>query len=188
MAALIIGVLFVAGPLKNRQSNAGPAQSTPSASPSVTPVTNLPAFACTANTFVPAGSNASQPPVVFISALRTGTHDGYDRLTIEFSNGMPSSVEVRLIKGTSFTQSPSGRNVTLKGDNGVLVTLHGADLHSSYNGSTDIVTGYPILAEVRSVQDFEGVVQLGLGAIGSACYRAFFLANPTRLVVDIGVS
>jgi hypothetical protein len=123
--------------------------------------------------------------VVFVSALRTGTHTEYDRLTIEFSNGVPSSVEVRPIRGTQFTQSPSGMEVTLKGSNGVLITIHGADLHTSYTGPTDIVTGYPRLAEVRRVQDFEGVVQLGLGVNGSGCYRAFFLANPNRLVVDV---
>jgi hypothetical protein len=50
------------------------------------------------------------------------------------------------------------------------------------------VTGYRVLAEVRSVQDFEGVVQLGLGVQGSGCYRAFFITNPARLVVDIVVS
>jgi hypothetical protein len=197
MAALIIGVLVVSGPLKNRQTNAGPgvvstptaepsptAQPSPTAEPSPTPVTTQ-AFTCAPSTFVQSASNASQPPVVFVSALRTGTHTGYDRLTIEFSNGVPRSVEVRSISGTKFTQSPSGMEVTLKGSNGVLITIRGADLHTSYAGSTDIVTGYTTLAEARRVQDFEGVVQLGLGVNGSGCYRAFFLTNPSRLVVDV---
>jgi hypothetical protein len=35
------------------------------------------------------------------------------------------------------------------------------------------------------MEDFEGVVQWGLGLSKSACYRAFFLTNPTRLVIDI---
>jgi hypothetical protein len=185
MAALIVGVLVVSGPMKNRQSNAGPGVgSTPTAEPSQTPDTNQ-AFTCVPSTFVQSASNASQPPVVFVSALRTGTHTGYDRLTIEFGNGVPSSVEVRSIRGTQFTLSPSGMEVTLKGSNGVLITIRGADLHTSYTGSTDIVTGYTTLAEARRVQDFEGVVQLGLGVNGSGCYRAFFLANPSRLVVDV---
>lgn len=188
IAALIIGVFFVANPLKNRQSNVGPAQPTPTAQPPPTADTSLPAFTCAPSSFVQAASNATQPPVVFISQLRTGTHSGYDRLTIEFSNGLPGTMEVRSITGTKFTQSPSGMEVTLKGNNGVLITLHGADLHTSYPGSTDILTGYATLAEVSRVQDFEGVVQLGLGVNGSGCYRAFFLSNPTRLVVDVVVS
>jgi hypothetical protein len=145
----------------------------------------LPAFTCTSNTFIPNAGGPSQPAVVFISQLRTGTHTGYDRVTIEFTNGIPSRTEIGGVSGTTFTQSPSGMQVTVKGSNGVLVTMHGADLHTSYQGSTDIVTGYPALAELRRVQDYEGVVQLALGVNGQGCYRAFFLANPSRLVVDV---
>ena len=39
--------------------------------------------------------------------------------------------------------------------------------------------------EVKRLEDFEGVVQLGLGVNGSGCYRAFFLTNPDRLVIDL---
>jgi hypothetical protein len=185
IAVLFIAVLFVAGPLKNRQSNAGPAQATPTASPSPTADPSLQPFTCIPSTFVPQSSNATPPPVVFVGALRTGTHGGYDRLTIEFTNGTPSNIEVRPITGTKFTQSPSGMEVNLKGGNGVLITMRGADLHTSYTGSTDIVTGYATLAEVRRVQDFEGVVQLAMGVNGSGCYRAFVMGNPMRLVVDV---
>ncbi|HVS49389.1 MAG TPA: hypothetical protein VHJ99_10835, partial [Candidatus Dormibacteraeota bacterium] len=68
---------------------------------------------------------------------------------------------------------------------GILVIIHGADLHTSYSGSTDIKTGDASLVEVRQVEDFEGVVQLGLGVSGATCYRVFTLANPIRLVIDI---
>jgi hypothetical protein len=126
--------------------------------------------------------------VAFIDGVRTGTHTGYDRLTVQFTNGRPSSVEVRAQSGTTFTLSPSGQSVTLQGKNGVLVVIHGADLHTSYSGPTDIKTGYTTLVEVRRVEDFEGVVQLGLGINGPACYRSFFLSAPDRLVIDIQVT
>jgi hypothetical protein len=92
---------------------------------------------------------------------------------------------VRPQSGTTFTKSPSGQTVTLLGTSGILVTLRGADLHTSYSGSTDIKTGYTTLVEVRQVQDFEGVVQLGLGLNGPGCYRAVVLTAPTRLVIDV---
>jgi len=98
---------------------------------------------------------------------------------------MPHDVQISTRGDTTFTQSPSGMAATLKGRKGVLVVIHGSDLHSAYNGSLDIVTGYPILAEVKRLEDFEGVVQLGLGVNGSGCYRAFFLTNPDRLVIDL---
>jgi hypothetical protein len=81
--------------------------------------------------------------------------------------------------------SPKGDQVTLIGQNGLLVIIHSADMHTSYSGSTDIKTGYATLVEVRRVEDFEGVVQLAIGVSGATCYRAFILTNPGRLVVDI---
>jgi hypothetical protein len=63
--------------------------------------------------------------------------------------------------------------------------MKGADEHTSYSGPTDYKTGYPVLEEARQVQDFEGTVKWGLGLSKAACYRAFFLTNPDRLVIDV---
>ncbi len=107
-------------------------------------------------------------------------------MTITFNNGGPSgAVEVRTQGNTNYALSPSGMPVTLKGSRGIELVIHGADLHTSYNGSVDIVTGYATLVEVRRLEDFEGVVQLGLGVDGTGCYRAFWLSNPDRLVIDV---
>jgi hypothetical protein len=193
IAAVVIGVLVVANPL-NRPSNAvGPgigssptpsAASSPSPSPSVspTPDPSLPPFVCASTAPI---SSAQAPAVVFINDLRTGTHPGYDRLTVQFQNGQPASIELRPQSGAVFTNSPKGDQVTLVGKNGILVIIHGADLHASYSGSRDLKTGYVALVEVRQVEDFEGVVQLALGVSGATCYRAFVLTNPDRMVIDI---
>jgi hypothetical protein len=87
--------------------------------------------------------------------------------------------------GTTFTLSPSGQQVTLQGSSGLLVVIHGADEHTAYTGPTDIKPGYAVLLELRQVEDFEGTVQWGLGLSKSACYRAFYLTNPARLVIDV---
>ena len=91
----------------------------------------------------------------------------------------------QLLPGTGPTLLESELERLGAGKNGILVTVHGADQHTSYTGSTDIKTGYATLVEVRRVQDFEGVVQLGLGISGPACYRAFILTNPAWLVIDL---
>jgi hypothetical protein len=184
MAVVIVGIFFAANPLHRPSIPVGPGPTTPtpSASSAPTPESNLPAFACTSS---PPLQTSSGPIVAFIDYLRTGTHTGYDRLTVEFKNGRPSSIELRTQSGTSFTQSPSGQTVTLQGKNGVLLIIRGADLHTSYSGSTDIKTGYATLVEVRQVEDFEGTVQLALGINGPACYRSFWLSNPDRLVIDV---
>ncbi len=106
-------------------------------------------------------------------------------MTVEFQNGQPVGVDLRPQTGTNFTNSPRGDQVTLAGNNGILVVIHGADLHTSYSGPTDLKTGYTALVEVRQVEDFEGTVQLALGVSGTSCYRAFILTNPDRLVIDV---
>jgi hypothetical protein len=198
IAAVVIGVLVVANPLHRPPSAVGPvvgssptpsALESPSPSPSPsaspTPDTSLPPFVCAASAPI---TSAQAPAVAFIDALRIGTHPGYDRLTVEFNNGQPASIELRPQSGTSFTQGASGQTITLAGKNGILVVIHGADLHTNYNGSTDLKTGYATLVEIRQVEDFEGVVQLGLGVSNATCYRAFILTNPVRLVIDIEAS
>ena len=85
-----------------------------------------------------------------IDAVRTGTHTGYDRLTIEFQAGQPASIEVRPQTGATFITDPKGEQVKLAGQDGILVLIHGADSHTAYGGSTDIKTGFSGLLEVQT--------------------------------------
>jgi hypothetical protein len=198
LAVAIVGVLFIYNPLNHHpvpvgpgpgpQPSASPSASpapsqspsaSPSASPTATPTT---AFVCTTSAPI---TNTKAPLVAFIDAIRTGAHTGYDRLTVEFNNGQPSSIQLQPQADTVFTNSPSGQPVTLAGQNGILVTIHGADAHTDYSGPRDIKTGDRGLVEVRVVQDFEGTVQLALGIAGRACYHVQILPNPARLVIDI---
>jgi hypothetical protein len=158
------------------------ATSSPTPTSSASPTAS--AFVCTSQNGTLTASG-TPPPVVYITGLRPAAHGTYDRLVIDLGNGVPAQVEVRVQNGTTFILSPSGMQTTLKGKNGILVVIRGADLHTSYSGPTDIVTNYSGLAEVKRVEDFEGVVQLGLGVNGPACYHAFFLTNPNRLVIDV---
>jgi hypothetical protein len=197
IAIIIVGTLFVAsrgGRLPNLVPGGGITHSSPSPSPSPSPEpTSTPSptaspaitFVCTSSSISPSGSH---PAVAFIDAVRTGAHAGYDRVTIEFQNGAPGSLELATQTGTRFTLSPSGQTVQLAGQNGILITIRGADLHTAYSGPIDIVTHYTgktALVEVRRVQDFEGVVQLALGVNGSACYEVTLLTNPARIVIDV---
>lgn len=191
IAVLLVGVLFVANPLNRHVPSVGPFTNTPtpsaSATPSApaTPTSSLPAFRCGAN-YGPITQNG--PTVAFVSDVRTGTHPGYDRITITFNNGAPGNFEVRPQGNANFTYGGSGAPVTLQGNDGLLVIIRGADEHTSYTGPVDFKTGYSGLREARQVEDFEGTVQWGLGLSAPACYRAFLLSNPDRLVIDIQTS
>jgi len=196
IALVVIGVLFVGNPL-NRQPNkvapgTGPSPSpaaaaSPSPSPQATPSdSSLQPFTCISSTsFVMNATTPPQPPVAFVDMVRTGTHSGYDRITIEFNNTDPKQVDLTTQGDAKFTQGASGQTMTLAGSAGILVTMKGADEHTAYSGPIDFKTGYPVLVEAKQVQDFEGTVQWGLGLSKSACYRAFFLTSPYRLVIDI---
>jgi len=198
IAAIVVSVLVVSN--LGRHTAIGPslipspspspsaaATATPGATPSPSPAqtppdSTLPAFVCAGPVSL-AGTHT--PAVAFVDAVRTGTHPGYDRVTIEFNNGEPANVDMSPHAGTTFTQGASGQQVTLQGSTGLLVIIHGADEHTAYSGSTDIKPGYSVLVELRQVEDFEGTVQWGLGLSKTACYREFFLTNPARLVIDI---
>jgi hypothetical protein len=199
IAAIVVGVLVVAS-FNRHQTGVLPGTApTPSASPSsvatatpsVTPSpvpsatppdSNLPAFVCAGPVSL---AGTSTPTVAFVDAVRTGTHAGYDRVTFEFNNGEPANVDMSPHDGTTFTQGASGQQVTLQGTTGLLVIIHGADEHTAYIGPTDIKPGYAVLLELRQTEDFEGTVQWGFGLAKNACYRAFFLTSPARVVIDI---
>jgi hypothetical protein len=187
IAAIVVSVLVVSN--LGRHTAIGPATiPSPSPSPSTaataTPSdSSLPKFACTSSSMVLDWAQA--PTTALIDAVRTGTHTGYDRITIEVKSGQLTNISVDPQSGTSFTLGASGQKVTLQGNAGLLVTIQGADEHTAYNGATDIKPGYPVLLELRQVQDFEGTVQWGLGLSKSACYRMFTLASPERLVIDV---
>ena len=192
ITAAIIGALYMTNPLR-RPGTSGVVTPTPSptpsasASPQPTPTgtpSSLPPFTCTSG--VPSDTSPAASPLALVNATATGAHAGYDRIVVTFENGAPSTgVDIRVQARPVFTGAPSGIPITLKGQKGILVVMHGADMHSAYSGKTDFVTGYPALVEARVIEDFEGVVQLGLGVNGTGCYRAFYLENPSRLVVDV---
>jgi hypothetical protein len=190
LAAVVIGILFVGNPL-NRQANTigpgvGPSPSptavgvSPSPSPSPTPSSQP--FTCGSST---AFTAQQAPQSAYVDAVRTGAHPGYDRLTIEFQNGQPQTIQLNPQSNTAFTRDGIGDTVTLAGKDGLLITIFSGDAHTAYSGPSDIKTGYAGLLEVRLTGDYEGYVHFGLGLAAPACYRAFILNNPARLVIDV---
>jgi hypothetical protein len=166
----------VSGPAASAEPTPAPGASSQSASPAA----NLPAFSCAAQS----GQGPTGPPAG-VTAVRASAQSGYDRFVIQFSGPVPQ-YDVQPQASATFVQDASGQRVTLSGSAGLLVTVHGAQSAGSYTGSTDQKpAGTAVLKEARQVGDFEGVVHWGLGLSHGACFRAFTLANPSRLVVDV---
>lgn len=120
-----------------------------------------------------------------VTQVRLASQSGYDRFVIELNGPVPH-YDVTPQSGATFTQSPSGLAVTLSGSAGLVVTLHGAQANGSYSGPSDLHSaGTSVIQEARQTQDFEGVVTWSLGLSQSACFRAFTLTGPSRLVIDV---
>jgi hypothetical protein len=119
-----------------------------------------------------------------VTAVRVGSHAGYDRFVIEFTGGVPG-YEVTPQPSPTFTTSPKGDQVTLQGTSGVLVKIHAVTNWTGYAGQTAFQPGYPYLRQAVQVENFEGTQQWALGVQGSASIRVTVMASPDRLVVDV---
>ncbi|HXJ48148.1 MAG TPA: hypothetical protein VNF91_03170 [Candidatus Acidoferrum sp.] len=189
IAVVVIGVLFMGNPLRHQPAKVVPGagasptpSATQSASPSAPPTASTQPFVCASSTTL---TGQQAPLSAYVDAVRAGTHAGYDRLTVEFQNGQPQTIQLQPQANTTFTRDGIGDQVTLAGNDGLLVSIFSSDAHTAYSGPSDIKTGYAGLIEVRLVGDYEGYVHFGLGLAMPACYRATILTNPTRLVIDI---
>jgi hypothetical protein len=165
-----------ASPTPAPTSSPGPTP-TPTPTPELAPPPSGSAFSCT----VQRGGAAAQARVV---AVRVGSSPGYDRFVIEFDGGVPAYTVTPQASST-FVQDASGQPIRLDGAAGLSVRLEGASQHDGYSGPTDLTPGYQVLREARLTGDFEGVVSWGLGLSRGACFRAFTLDGPPRLVVDV---
>ena len=124
-----------------------------------------------------------------LTTIRSGRHDSFDRIVLEFSGPEPMCTASYV---NQIVADGSGQPISLDGNAFLQVTLSGAAAHddagkSTYNGPDMIDT--PDLQNVAAVTlagDFEGQVTLGLGLNTKTHYKVFALSGPTRVVIDVG--
>jgi hypothetical protein len=138
---------------------------------------DLPAFSCTNR----AGGVASASAT--ISALRVAHHNGYDRLVIDFSGVAVPEYQLTRQASSTFVRDASGQPVTLEGSAGIRAVLRNSDIASGV--SSDLKPRLPEIREVANIGNFERVVSYGIGLKDQACFRAFTLSGPARLVIDV---
>jgi hypothetical protein len=160
-----------ATPAPTEAPTATPAPTPP---PPTAPVATLPGFSCDTQT---GGGGQST-----MSTARVGAQRGYDRFVIQFSGPVPQ-FEVTLQSSASFAQG--GTPVTLRGGAGLQVVLHNASGAGAYSGPSDVTPAFPEIQEARLISDGQGTVLWGVGLAHAACFHAWVLPSPSRLVVDI---
>jgi hypothetical protein len=137
-----------------------------------------------------AGTNNPKVPedTPMLVAVRTGSHDGYDRLVLQFRNDLPSW-QVNYVNQVT---SESGETVPLEGAAFLYVDTHPASGHEdtapfreTYTGPHTLTPRYPMLRQVAWVDDFEGHVGFGLGLQRRTGFRVLELREPARLAIDV---
>jgi hypothetical protein len=125
-----------------------------------------------------------------ITDVRTGTHDGYDRVVFEFADGLPEASLERA--EPPFTQDASGAPIDVQGESFLRLILRGGTKQtlegtSSYDGPTEFETGYPALVHLVEGGDFEAQSTWYLGLAAESCIRVLTLTDDgtARLVIDI---
>ena len=125
-----------------------------------------------------------------ITDVRTGTHDGYDRVVFEFADGLPEASLERA--EPPFTQDASGEPIDVQGESFLRLILRGGTKQTlegttSYDGPTEFETGYPALVHLIEGGDFEAQSTWYFGLAAESCVRVLTLTDDgtARLVIDI---
>jgi hypothetical protein len=120
-----------------------------------------------------------------VTDIRWARHDGYDRVVVDFSSGIPS-YDLTRQPTANFVQDPSGQPVALDGSAGVKLILRNTD--GSPSLAPDSKPEFPALREVTQLGAFEGVLSYGMGLAAPTCDRVLELSGPPRLVIDFATS
>jgi hypothetical protein len=163
-----------------------PASAAPSASPSASaePTDDLGPFTCDLPIHV--DGTVARTNIVDV---RVATHDGYDRVVFEFSDGTPEFTLNRAVP--PFTQDASGLPLDVEGESFLQLVMRGGtkqtdDGTSSYDGPTDFDPGFQAVVDLIEGGDFEGQSTWYVGLTAEACVRLSLLDNgQPRLVIDI---
>ena len=152
----------------------------PSTTASAEPTDALGPFTCDLPVTRPgtaAGANQAAP-----SAVRVGTHQGYDRIVFEYSGSVVPTLTIA-IATPPFKHDPSDLPMTVTGSAFLRIQLDGVTM--GYAGATDFRPGYPTLVELAQQGDFEGVQSWIAGLTKTSCVRVLQLTSPARLVIDV---
>ena len=129
-----------------------------------------------------------QPLTSILVAIRAAYHPEdtpkYDRVVFEFSGPVPL-LRIEYVK--QLFADGSGLPVKIKGRAILQVRLEPAQAHDDQGQTTApnrIAFNLPIVKEVVSAGDFEGVVTYGIGLSRKAEMRILTLADASRVVID----
>ena len=182
--AVMAGLVFLTG-CAATQPSPGAAKSPGPASSSPAPGTTAPSS--------PAGgqpdgtSRACAQAGSYLTSVRTGQHNGYDRVVFVFSGGRPAVTASRV---AAVYADPKGTPGALAGQSYLHVVFRGASAvcpqsaQRTWTGPAVLTPYYPQLLTVSAAGDFEGYLSFGIGLAARGSYHVSTLAGPDRVVID----
>jgi hypothetical protein len=168
---LLVTLALVAVAATSCGGSSGGGQPSPSPAPttSTSPSPSPSPVACTASGPAspswPAAAAIPDSPPPTVSAAAAG-----DVLTLTFTQGIPAFTVTPESSATFFVGDGQGKNVTVAGKAGAIITLSGfrGDM-TDYGGATDQMSGGPELLEIQHVSQFEGIVRWAVGLAQPGC-------------------
>lgn len=162
-----------------------------------TPSTSTTASTATSSTLPPLTGASTSPVSVPIdghaklTAVRVGNQGSFDRITFEFTAGLPG-YSVQYID-RPVQADASGETVDVTGDNvlGIRfagasgVNLDGGKVDRTYTGPKSFTPTSPAIAHLIQTGDFEDVLSWAAGVHGKPGFQVTTLSAPDRVVVDI---
>jgi hypothetical protein len=129
--------------------------------------------------------------VALMTALRVGRNDGFDRIVLEFRDGIIPEWAVRYVD-PPITEDASGEEVPVGGRAFLQIRLDGAQGHDPetaapiYTGPKRVPGGSADqVVEVVNSGEFEAIYTWVAGLGDRVPFRVQVLAAPARLVIDV---
>jgi hypothetical protein len=132
--------------------------------------------------------------VALLVDVRTGVHDGFDRIVLEFSGDDVPSYRVRYVD-PPVREDGSGNEVEVAGSAflemhlapaaGVDMSGDGEEFEQTYTGPTRFSPGARVVRELVRTGDFEANLTWVAGIDREAGFDVSVLTSPLRLVVDV---
>jgi hypothetical protein len=181
------------GPTTAPTVASSPAQPAPSSTAEVSgSAAPEPSTAPSAASATGSGAPAGQGAAV-VKVIRFADRGSFDRVVIEFQ-GTFGAWAVSYVN--EVVSDPEGKQVKLAGSASISVRVQKATFdnlfqagdgipHLSYTGPRRMAAGLANVQEIADAGDFEAVIGLGIGVSHKAGLRAYRLAGPSRLVIDI---
>jgi hypothetical protein len=137
----------------------------------------------------PDTGEASADSFVTVTEIRTGLHDGFDRVVFEVDGTGAPGWDVRYVEEAA--SQGSGMAIPVEGEAILQVTITGVGMPTEtgieeYDGSAPLPgAGTEVVTEVVWDSTFEGTSVAFVGLTEETPFRVYLLEDPARVVLEV---